>query len=114
RAIVQLARERERAGVLADEQQALTRSHLHGDPPEYESPRDDRSDGERRSRREDAAIDGELWEQRVDGGENQQRGAERLQRADQQLRAVLRDVRVVVEIAVVETHLTNRRDDQRL
>src|SRR5207245_5439953 len=87
---------------------------LLGDPPKHEPPRDDGADSERCRRGEHAARHGQPWKQGVDRRENEQRDAERLQRADEKLGAVFRDMRVVVQIAVVEADLTNRRDDERL
>ena len=106
---VQLARQRERRRAGADEQQPLARPDLPRQPLERQPPADQRGDRQRRRRREHAAADDQRREPGRATARNEQRGAERLQRADEQLGRLPPALRVVVEIAVIEAELADRR-----
>ncbi len=112
-ALVQLASEADARLARADHQQPLPGTDALEHPAECQPPADDGQSGEHGGNREDAAAENQVGERVIEDGQNQRGGAERLEDADQQLAMIDGQPRIVVQIAVVETQLTDVGDEQR-
>jgi hypothetical protein len=100
-----------RAG--ANQQQPLAWRNLPRQPFERHTPPDHQRQDEKSGHHENAAPDDEGRKPEVDRGQDDRRGAKRLDDTDEQFPPVRHDPQVV-QIGVVQTELGDARDEQRL
>ena len=111
--LVEFARQRDRCGARADQQQVLVRADVARDPLERHPPADHERQDQHRGEQEHAAPDDQVGDHEVDQAEDERAGAKRLQDADEQLAPVL-DQAHVVQLGVVQAGLADERDEQAL
>ena len=111
--IEDLAHDLPRALPGADHEDPLLQLERAGQLVEQQPPAENPDDEDEQRRDEDAVADHQRRHREVERGEDDRRGADRLQQPDDQL-AVRVDQRQVVEVVVVEAQLADDRDQADL